>query len=172
MKLRTAFRTVLFAAALAVLSLAASAQTFNHQGVTLTAPVALTTDGPTKGTTKSGLAYTETIYSGVLPNSDMFMVGIGEYDTTVDTTSLSSFGDAFVAGMSGGKILKSFPLTVSGLPALGLTVDVPDGNRTIRMGWVGVIKGNRAYQFVFGSYMDVQSDMVQVGTFFDSIRIN
>ena len=172
MNLRTAFRTVFFAAALAVLSLAASAQTFNHQGVTLAAPVALTTDGPTKGTTSSGLPYTETIYTGTLPNSDMFFVGICEYDTAGLSTTLSAFGDAFVAGTTHGKILKSFPITVSGLPALGLTIEVPEGNRTIRMGWVGVIKGNRAYQFVFGSYLDVQSNMVQVGTFFDSITIN
>src|ERR1019366_8478536 len=46
MKLRTIFRPILVTAALAVMSIAASAQNFNQQGVTLTAPVALTTSGP------------------------------------------------------------------------------------------------------------------------------
>jgi hypothetical protein len=171
MKLRTIFRTILVTAALAVMSIAASAQNFNQQGVTLTAPVALTTSGPAAGTTDSGLPYTSTIYSGTLPNTDMFVVGIAEYNAAVNYSDLSKFGDAFVASAK-GKILKSSSLTVGGLPALGLTVEVLTGDRTLRIAWVGVVKGNRAYQFVFGSYMDVQSNMDQVNTFFNSITIS
>lgn len=171
MKLRTIFRTILVTAALAVMSIAASAQNFNQQGVTLTAPVALTTSGPAAGITDSGLPYTSTIYSGTLPNTDMFVVGIAEYNAAVNYSDLSKFGDAFVASAK-GKILKSSSLTVGGLPALGLTVEVLTGDRTLRIAWVGVVKGNRAYQFVFGSYMDVQSNMDQVNTFFNSITIS
>ena len=171
MRLLTAFRTIVFATALVVLSIAASAQNFNHQGVTLTAPVTLTPGEPIAGTTTSGLSYTETLYTGTLPNTDIFMVGIGEFRNNIETTSLSTFADAFVAG-TGGKADKSFALTVSGLPALATSIDVPDGDRTIRMGWIGVVKGNRAYQFVFGSYTDVKSDNDGIENFFRSITIN
>jgi hypothetical protein len=164
-------RAILFAAALAILSITASATT--NQFFSATTPVELIAKAPETGTTTSNQKYTSYMYSGTLPNTDEYTVGVGVYPFQVDATGLKVIADAFVASAPGAKVLKAGPVTVDGQPAYIQSVELPDGGRTIRMAWIGTFKGNRLYQFVFATYMDVQNtDMVAVGTFFTSITLN
>jgi hypothetical protein len=169
-KLFSAVRTILFAAALVVLSITASATT--NQFFSVIAPVELTASAPTAGTTTRGLAYTGYVYSGTLPNTDNYTVGVGVYPIQLAATDLQPAAEAFVSSIS-GKVLKTGTVTVDGQPAVMQTVELTSEGRTIRVAWLGTYKGSRLYQFVFATYVDVQStDMVAVGTFFTSITLS
>lgn len=169
MKLFSTIRAMLFAAALVALSITASATT--NQFFSATTPVELTASAPTANTTTSGLAYTSYLYSGTLPNTDNYTIAVGVYPVQIKTTDLTPVAESFVASTS-GKVLNTGAVTVDGQPAVMQTVELTSEGRTIRIAWLGTYKGNRLYQFVFATYVDVQStDMVAVGTFFTSITL-
>ena len=170
-KMKMAKCTIIFAAVLAVLSVAASAASFNQKGASAITPIELTTDGPTQGKTDQGDDFTSTTWSGSLPNTDAYVVGIGEYSYQLNSVDLPRFAEAFAAGAH-GIVIHSTEITVSGLPAIIQVVSVESENHTIRICWLGVFKGNKAYQFFFGSNIDVQSDEAAFKTFFNSIAIN
>lgn len=160
-------------AVLVLLVTAAFASTQTKQGTTFDAPIVLTTNGPEAATTTQGKPFTETIYGGTLQNDDAYMVAVCEYGFQLDSNDLGRMTDGFATAKGvDGTILSRRGTTVSGLPAEASVIDSKQGNRTLRFFLVTTVKGNKAYLYLFGTWMDTQgTDTDAVKTFFESIAI-
>lgn len=142
----------------------------NSLGFSVDAPIDMTVDGPTSGTTDYGVAYTKTIFSSKLANDDMYFVGVSTYPFFVQTSDLTKALNGFAKG-SNATIKGQENITVSGQPAIRAVLSLPAGNREMRFAYVVTFKGHNAYQFVFGTYVDTTSDMAAVARFFSSIEL-
>jgi hypothetical protein len=152
--------------------------TFNNPqlGVSVNVPVTLNlvAGDPSRGTTHAGQAYTQYIYTGAQPNEDSYIVGVHVYDNLVP--NYDDLGRAIngFAGAVNGTVSNVTEVTVSGQPAKTAYITLPaDKNgRVLRFGYLVSYKGNRLYQFAFGTYLDTQSNMDEVLEFFKSASIN
>lgn len=143
-----------------------------HNGFTVDAPLTMTTDGPKAGTTNSGVAYTLTIYGAAQPNDDNYMVGVSEYPFQVEYADLDRGIEGFRAAVD-GTVTKTNTATVSGNPAKMAVVEAVRNGRTIRFALLITYRGNKAFIFAFGTWMDTQdTNMDEVKTFFTSARLN
>ena len=143
-----------------------------HNGFTVDAPLTMTTDGPKAGTTTAGVAYTQTIYGAAQPNDDNYMVGVSEYPFQVEYADLDRGIEGFRAALD-GTVTKTDTTTVSGNPAKMAIVDAVRNGRTIRFAILITYRGNKAFIFAFGTWMDTQgTNMDEVKTFFTSARLN
>ena len=143
-----------------------------YDGFSVNAPIALTTTGPEQSTTNEGKPFTQTVYTGTMPNSDLYMAAVGVYPFVVVDEDLTKATNGF-AGAMHGTVVKQEPLTVSGQSALMSVISAKDANgRELRFALLVTHKGNRAYMFVFGSYVDVTSNEQEFKEFFSSISIN
>ena len=160
---------VLLGAMMLIASFAGAQVVTSAQGFTVTAPVALIAQSPTTGTSKYGLNYTLTKYlSPALPNGDVFMVLVAEYDTkTLDAGSLQNAIDSIVAG---GLTILAGPvnITISGEPAKRVAFKIDDKTRA---GYQNVLRGNRMYQFIWLTNPTVESDIPGVMKFFSSAAL-
>ena len=160
---------VLLGAMMLIASFAGAQVVTSAQGFTVTAPVALVAQSPTTGTNKYGLNYTLTDYlSPALPNGDVFMVSVAEYDTkTLDASSLQNAIDSIVAG---GLTILAGPvdITISGEPAKRVVFKIDDKTRA---GYQNVLRGNRMYQFIWLTNPNVESDLAGVDKFFSSAAL-
>ena len=164
------FLSALFIAA--TLCIGAFAQNTN-QFFSVTAPVELTASAPVAGYTDNKQPYTVYNYTATLSNEDTYMVEVAQYNFATTEADLQRVADGFVGSLLGAKVLKSGSVTAGDQPALMQTIEVPSNNRVVRLAWLGTYKGNRFYQFVFGTYADAPgTDMTAVGTFFGSIVLN
>ena len=163
------FSVVLLGAMILIASFAGAQVVTSAQGFTVTAPVALVTQAPTTGTNKYGQNYTLTDYlSPALPNGDVFMVSVAEYDTkTLDASSLQNAIDSIVAG---GLTILAGPvnITISGEPAKRVAFKIDDKTRA---GYENVLRGNRMYQFIWLTNPAVESDIPGVVKFFSSAAL-
>jgi hypothetical protein len=149
-----------------------SVQQFAAGTVSVDAPVELTTDGPTQGTTVNGQPYTSTMYSGSMPNSDFYGVDVSTYGFTVEYADLDKATEGFRNAVN-GTILHQEHLTVSGQPALASMVFSTKTGKEIRLAVLITFKGNSLYQFVFVTAMDApNTDQEAVNTFFNSAKLN
>ena len=143
-----------------------------HNGFTVDAPVTLKTDGPQAGTTNNGVAYTETLYSGTLANEDTYMVGVSVYPFAVTNEDLARATEGFRGGVK-GTVTKTETVTISGQPAEAAIITAEVNGRTIRFALITTFKGNKAYFFCFGTWLDTKdTNMDEVKTFFTSARLN
>jgi hypothetical protein len=143
-----------------------------YDGFAVNTPIPLTTAGPTQGTTNAGQAFTATLYSATMPNSDIYAVGVGVYPFAVVDADLYKSINGYAQGVN-GTVLTQILTTVSGQPALRAVISAKDTNgREIRFALTITYKGNRTYMFVFGSYVDVVSNEQEFKAFFNSISIN
>jgi hypothetical protein len=141
---------------------------------TVDSPVTLSKGATTPGTTNKGIAYTQTVYEATLPNSDIYMVAVGNYPFALvvadNDNGLEGFRDAVH-----GTVLTQKVVTVSGQPALAAVISAkdPDNDREIRFGVLLTFRGNTNYIFAFASYLDVTTtDTDAMKQFFTSARIN
>lgn len=142
------------------------------EGFSVNAPVPLTTDGPVDSTTTAGKPYTSTQYRGSLPNGDFYVAAAAIYPFAVVNDDLQRMTDGFVAGVN-GTVIKSDSTTVSGQPAMITIVDAKKGGRTLRFAILVTFKGNKAYTFVFATWLDTDgTNLDDVTTFFSSTQIN
>ena len=143
-----------------------------HNGFTVDAPLTMTTDGPKAGTTTAGVAYTLTVYGAAQPNDDTYMVAVSEYPFQVDPADLDRGVEGFRASMN-GTVTKTDTATVSGNPAKMAIVESTNNGRTIRFALLITYRGNKAFIFAFGTWLDTQdTNMDEVKTFFTSARLN
>jgi hypothetical protein len=143
-----------------------------HKGFTVDAPVTLTTDGPTQGTTNQGRPFTQTTYAGGLPNDDTYMVSVCDYGFALSDADLDRGTDGFAGGIN-GTVTSRRRVTVSGYTAAASVIESVKNGRTMRFGLLIVIRGNSAYMFVFGTWLDTTgTNMADVETFFKSAALN
>jgi hypothetical protein len=144
-----------------------------YDGFSVNAPITLTTTGPTQSINTAGQAFTSTLYSAAMPNTDFYMATVSVYPFTVVDEDLDKGTNAFVQSLH-GKVLKQDRITVSGQPAIMSAISSKDETgREVRFALTITYKGNRAYMFAFGSYMDVTTtDEASFKAFFNSISIN
>ena len=144
-------------------------------GFTVDVPVALTKGATTPGRTTDGADYTSTMYSAIMPNTDVYIVGVGNYPFALDATSLAGGVEGFRASVNGTVVSKD-AVTVSGQPAVAAIISAKDGTtrdgRDIRFGILITFKGNTVYVFAFGSYLDVTTtDMDAMKRFFTTASL-
>jgi hypothetical protein len=143
-----------------------------HQGFTVDAPMTLTTTGPETRTTHEGRPYTQTIYRGSLPNGDSYSVAVAEYSFQVTNEDLDRAIEGFRAAFN-GTVTKTFDLQVSGQPAKGAIIETQQNGRMLRFAFMVTYRGNKAFMFAFGTWLDTQgTNMEDVKTFFSSARLN
>jgi hypothetical protein len=144
-----------------------------HNGFTVDAPTTLKTDGPQDSTTNQGKPFTETIYTGTLANDDTYMVAVSQYGFQVAQTDLALGLEAFRVSTNGTITKQDSSLTVSGQPALMAFVDSDVKGRTLRFALLITYKGNKAFIFAFGTWLDTTgTDLEAVKTFFKSAALN
>ena len=145
----------------------------NYGKFTVTAPVVLQAEAPTKGTTHGGQPYTFTTYSAVLPNTDYYMVAVADYSFSPTNDDLERAVNGFVSGINGTIIdQKGFQIASGQLATIVVISAKGAAGRELRVGLVVSYKGNSLYQFAFASYVDVASDLPAVKTFFRTLQIN
>jgi len=151
----------------------AFAQT-NYGKFTATTPVVLKAEAPVSHTTIEGQPYTATLYSVTLPNTDVYMAMTSVYPFAVSQQNIEQDAAAFTKGLNGTVIKQANISVASGEPAVVTSISAKDANgRELRFLLVVTYKGNAAYQFVFGSYLDTTTtDMTAVHTFITTLRIN
>ena len=151
----------------------AFAATKNYSGAVVDAPVVLTTTGPTSGTTTHGQPYTATTYSATLANDDIYMVSVNSYGFQVVEGDLDKAVNAFAAADGvNGKILNNVTTSVSGHAARSAVIESVQGKRTLRFFLLVTYRGNVAYMYLFGTWMDTDgTDKEAVKTFFTSASI-
>jgi hypothetical protein len=144
-----------------------------HTGFTVDAPMTLKTDGPQDSTTNQGKPFTETIYTGSLPNDDTYMVAVSQYGFAVEQTDLALGLEGFRSATNGTVTKQDSSLTVSGQPALMAFVDSDVKGRTLRFALLITYKGNKAFIFAMGTWLDTTgTDLEAVKTFFKSAALN
>jgi hypothetical protein len=144
-----------------------------HRGFSVDAPVTLIEQPTTTGTTHAGRPYTENAYTAELPNTDSYLAGVFTYDFTLATEDLDRATEGFRAGIN-GTVLHTNVTTTSGLPSKITSFSSKEAasGREMRFVLLIVAKANRAYMFVFGTYLDVTStNNEEVKRFFNSVRI-
>ena len=140
-------------------------------GFTVNAPVTLSRGATTPGRTTNGVDYTQTIYSATLPNTDVYMVAVGNYPFALTVEDNARGLEGFRAAVN-GTVISQKVVTVSGHPALAAVITSFDGSRQLNFGLLFTFKGNTNYFFVFGSYVDVTTtDMDAMKQFFTSASI-
>jgi hypothetical protein len=142
----------------------------NSLGFSVDAPVDMTVDGPSAGTTDYGVAFTKTFYSAKLENGDVYFVGVSQYPFFVQTSDLTKAVNGF-ASASNSTVKNQNNITLSGQPAINAVLSSQVNGREVRFMYVVTFKGHNAYQFVFGTYTDTTSDMQAVSRFFKSIEL-
>lgn len=143
-----------------------------YDGFGVNTPVPLTTTGPEQRTTHTGAAFTQTIWIGIMPNTDAYMVSASVYPVAMVDEDLNRATNGFVQSIQGTVHLQK-RMTVSGSPALMSSVSFKDDNgRELGAAFLVTYKGNNAYMFAFISYKDVVSNETEFETFFNSISIN
>lgn len=158
-------------AVLVLLVSAAFAGVQTQQGTTFNAPVTLITDGPEKAKTNDGHDFTQTIYGASLQNDDTYLVAISEYPFQTDNSQLDAVINGFTNGV-GGEVKQSQDVTIAGLAGRSAVVETVKNGHTMRFYLAVVFKGNKAYVYAFGTWMDTQgTDISAVKTFFQSISI-
>jgi hypothetical protein len=154
-----------------LLTTAVFAATKNYSGAIADAPVVLTTDGPSADTTNEGQPFTITMYTASLQNDDTYMVGVSKYGFNLTDADLDRATQGFTNSLN-GKVLSQNRITISGQAAESSVVESVRNNRTLRMFLVVTFRGNTAYMFVFGTWMDTQgTDNAAVKTFFTSASL-
>ena len=144
-----------------------------HTGFTVDAPMTLKTDGPQDSTTNQGKPFTETIYTGSLPNDDIYMAAVSQYGFAVEQTDLALGLEGFRSATNGTVTKQDSSLTVSGQPALMAFVDSDVKGRTLRFALLITYKGNKAFIFAMGTWLDTTgTDLEAVKTFFKSAALN
>ena len=140
-------------------------------GFTVDAPVTLSKGATTSGRTTNGVDYTQTIYSATLPNTDVYMVAVGNYPFALEVADNARGLEGFRAAVN-GTVISQKVVTVSGHPALAAVITSFDGSRQLNFGLLFTFKGNANYLFVFGSYVDVTTtDTDAMKQFFTSASI-
>ena len=140
-------------------------------GFTVDAPVTLSRGATTPGRTTNGADYTQTVYTGVMPNTDVYMVAVGNYPFALTVEDNARGLEGFRAAVN-GTVISQKVVTVSGHPALAAVITSFDGSRQLNFGLLFTFKGNTNYFFVFGSYVDVTTtDMDAMKQFFTSASI-
>jgi hypothetical protein len=151
----------------------AFAQT-NYGKFTATTPVVLKAGTPTTRTTESGVQFTATLYSAELPNSDVYMAMDSTYPFAISQQNVEQDAAAFTKALNGTVIKQANISVASGEPAIVTSISAKDtSGREMRFLLVVTYKGNAAYQFAFGSYLDTTTtDMAAVRVFLSTLRIN
>jgi hypothetical protein len=143
-----------------------------HNGFIVDSPVTLKTDGPMAGTTHENKPFTETLYAASLANDDTYMVGVSEYTFQVTNDDLGRGIEGFRNSI-GGTVDSSNATTVSGYPATIALISATQGGRPMHFALLITYRGNKAYMFVFGTFIDTQStDVDAVKRFFNSAALN
>jgi hypothetical protein len=141
-------------------------------GFTVDVPVTLTQGATTPGTTNNGIAYTQTIYSAAMPNTDIYMVAVGNYPFALVVADNNNGIEGFRAAVK-GTVVSQEVVTVSGQPALAAVISAMDGKEEIRFGVLLTFRGNTGYIFAFASYLNVTTtDVAAMKQFFNSASIN
>lgn len=144
-----------------------------HMGFIVNAPIILTTDGPTQGTTHAGVTYTATLYSGAVANGDGYFVSVNEYPFAVANDDLQRATEGFRASLNARILNQTSPTVTSGQPSLLTTMEAQQNGRTLRIAFLVTYKGNKAFMFAFFSYLDTpNTDVDAVATFFGSVQLN
>lgn len=144
----------------------------NYGPFNVNAPISLQKGETTNETTKYGKQFTDTVWTGSLPNDDTYMVSVAQYPFALVTEDLTRETDGFAAAID-GKILKQGNVTISGQPALASIIEAQKDGRAMRFALIVVNKGNTSYLFAFGTWLDTQStDMDAVKAFFTSAVLN
>src|SRR5271168_5039791 len=127
--MKKVLKAVLLAAAMLAASFAGaqSAQIVTTaQGFSVTAPATLVAQAPAARTTTSGLPYTFTYYTAVLPNGDTYAVAVAEYNIQLDAaTSLPNSLNAIVSSMP-ATIIRRMDNPISGQPGLLASLKLND----------------------------------------------
>jgi hypothetical protein len=144
-----------------------------HAGFAVDAPLTLIRGAATPGTTDGGIAYTQTVFMGSMPNTDIYMVGVGVYPFALSVEDNGRGLEGFRKAVS-GTIISQTVVTVSGQPALAAIISAKDdAGRELRMGVLITFKGNTDFIFAFGSYQDVtNTDETAMKLFFTSAHLN
>jgi hypothetical protein len=143
-----------------------------YDGFAVNAPVPLVTTGPQQGTTHAGHPFTYNQYEGDMPNTDSYLAGAYTYDFAVTNADLDKYVDGFAGGVNGTVISRDTTFTISGHPAEMAVITGTIEGRAIRYAVAVTYKGNRAFSFIFGSFVDVVSNGEEFKTFFNSASIN
>jgi hypothetical protein len=144
----------------------------NYGPFNVDAPVVLKASAPEQGTTDQGKTYNKTVWSATLPNDDTYMVAVASYPFQIDPADMQRAGEGFRSAVD-GRILNQTSVTVSGQPATAFIIEAQVNNRTMRFALLVTYRGNTAYMFVFGTYLDTQdTDMKAMETFFTSVTLN
>jgi hypothetical protein len=143
-----------------------------YDGFAVDAPIPLVTTGPAPSTTHAKIAFTQTLYTGTMPNSDVYMASVAVYPFAVEDADLDRATNGFIQRVNGTVRLQRH-ITISGLPALmSSIISKDDTGRDIGFALLVTYKGNRSYMFGFASYVDVTSNETEFKEFFNSISIN
>jgi hypothetical protein len=143
-----------------------------YDGFAVNAPVPLVTTEPQQRTTHAGHTFTYKQYEGDMPNTDSYLVGVYVYDFALTSKDLDRYVDGFAGGVNGTVISRDTDFNISGLPAEMAVITGTSEGRAIRYAVAVTYKGNRAFAFVFGSFVDVVSNGEEFKTFFNSASIN
>jgi len=161
---------VIFGAMMLVASFAGaqSTQITTAQGFSVTAPATLVAQAPKTGTTNTGLAYTMTFYTATLPNGDVYAVAVAEYNTAqLDPASLTGALNN-IAATQAATIIDQMDRPVSGQPGRLAALKLTEHCRAM---WLGAVRGNKLYQFMFMTDPAVTSDMNAAKLFITSATI-
>src|ERR1700675_3547395 len=96
-----------------------------YDGFAVNAPVPLTTAGAKQSVTHAGIEFTQTLWTGTMPNSDVYMASVGVYPFAMVAEDLNRETDGFVGSVKGTVLLQR-QLVVSGLPALITSISAKD----------------------------------------------
>lgn len=137
----------------------------SYHGAVADAPIDLKTTGTETSKTEQGNE--STMYSGEMPNGDIYFVGVAEsYDGNLAKTVSD-----FAAG-AGGKVLESTDVTVSGSPAKAAVIESHADGKTFRFALLVAYRGNKLYIFAFGTDLAAAgTDTAAVKRFFTSAAI-
>lgn len=127
------------------------------------APAEFTSDGPKQLTTKTGISFTTTFYSG-WNNDSYYFVQSSTYPFTVVPEDLQRALDGYASEL-GGKVTDTQDLTVSGQPALEATVTSPE----VTFRYLVTFRGTHLFQL---AYSGTPFDSPEVQAFLESISIN
>jgi hypothetical protein len=145
-----------------------------HNGFSVDVPLTMTPGDLVNRTTNQGHPFTQIIYTATMPNTDYYMVGVSTYGFSVEYADLDRMIEGFRGGIKGTVLGTPTENTVSGQPSKIAAFSSKDEStgREIRFVLLVTFKGNKAYMFAFGTYMDVKStNQEEVKTFFTSARI-
>jgi hypothetical protein len=147
--------------------------TYTDLGFSIGSPIVLTRDAGENTTTHTGSPYVITYIHGTFANDDYLAIFVGVYNMQTTHDDLARIAKGFAEGAKGTIESQYTRYTSSGQEALCSVINLPadEDGRVVSFAHMAIVKGNRSYQVVFGTYTDTKSDMDAVAAFFKSFSI-